>query len=91
MEKYILALDQGTSSSRAILFNMRGQPVARAALQKSGAFPERIVPIGITNQRETMIVWDRRRGLVWDDDLLKTLNIPRSMLPDVHDSSGIVG
>ncbi len=224
MEKYILALDQGTSSSRAILFNTRGQPVAaesqpftqiypkpgwveqnpdeiwssqliaaRAALRKSGVSPEQIASIGITNQRETTIVWDRhtgrpvcnaivwqcrrtaslcerlknegfetmvreRTGLVldayfsgtkiawilddvegvraraergelafgtvdswlvwnltggkvhatdvtnasrtllfdinrmtWDDDLLRMLNIPGSMLPDVHDSSGIVG
>jgi glycerol kinase len=222
--KYILALDQGTSSSRAILFNDRGQPfaievqpftqiyprpgwveqnpeeiwssqlaVARAVVQKAQVAPDQIAAIAITNQRETTVVWDRatgrpvcnaivwqcrrtaplceklktegyeplvreRTGLVldayfsgtkiawilddvegvraraergelvfgtvdswliwnltggrvhatdpsnasrtmlfdiqkqaWDDDLLTMLNIPRSMLPEVHDSSAVVG
>jgi len=224
MEKYILALDQGTSSSRAILFNDRGQPfaleaqpftqiyprpgwveqnpeeiwssqltVARAVVQKAQIAPDQIVAIAITNQRETTVVWDRRTGRpvcnaivwqcrrtaplcqklkadgfeplvrehtglvldayfsgtkiawilddvegvraraergelafgtidswliwnltggrvhatdasnasrtmlfdirkqAWDDDLLKMLNIPASMLPEVHNSSAVVG
>ena len=224
MEKYILALDQGTSSSRAILFNDRGQPfaiegqpftqiyprpgwveqnpeeiwssqlaAARAVIQKAQVAPDQIVAIAIANQRETTVVWDRttgrpvcnaivwqcrrtaplceklkangfeplvreRTGLVldayfsgtkivwildevegiraraergdlafgtvdswliwnltggrvhttdasnasrtmlfdiqkqvWDDDLLTMLNIPRSMLPEVCDSSAVVG
>lgn len=224
MEKYILTLDQGTSSSRAILFNVKGQPVAmeaqpftqiyprpgwveqnpdeiwstqlavaRAVIEKAQITPEQIVSIGITNQRETTIVWDRKTGrpicnaivwqcrrtaplcerlkqegyepfiqertglvldayfsgtkiawilediegararaergelafgtvdswllwnltggrvhatdasnasrtmlfdistLAWDDDLLKMLNIPRSLLPEVHDSSTVFG
>jgi glycerol kinase len=104
MEKYILALDQGTTSSRAILFDHRGkiqsiaqkeftqifpQPgwvehdpneiwssqasVAAEAVVKVGADGRNIVAIGITNQRETTIVWDRETGepvynaIVWQD------------------------
>ena len=95
MEKrYILALDQGTTSSRAILFDRAGcivaaaqkeftqiypQPgwvehdaleiwaaqsqVAREAVAKAGADPREIAALGITNQRETTVVWDRRTGL----------------------------
>lgn len=94
MEKrYILALDQGTTSSRAILFDRAGcivaaaqkeftqiypQPgwvehdaleiwatqsqVAREAVAKAGADPREIAALGITNQRETTVVWDRRTG-----------------------------
>jgi glycerol kinase len=104
MEKYILALDQGTTSSRAILFDHKGrirsiaqkeftqifpQPgwvehdpneiwssqasVAAEAVVKAGADGRNIVAIGITNQRETTIVWDRETGepvynaIVWQD------------------------
>ena len=99
---YILALDQGTTSSRAILFDRAGQAVASGqqelaarypqpgwveqdpleiyasqmaalheALVKSGRRPSEIAGIGITNQRETTVVWNRRTGvpvcpaLVW--------------------------
>ena len=102
--KYILALDQGTTSSRAVLFNRDGQPVATAqqeftqyfpkpgwvehdaleiwqtqkkvmhdVLQKAGVSASHIQSIGITNQRETSVVWDRRTGqpiapaIVWQD------------------------
>lgn len=104
MEKYILALDQGTSSSRAILFNHQGdivaleqkeftqyypQPgwveqnpleiwesqllVAQQVLQKNGIPASEIQAIGITNQRETSIVWNKSTGqpvynaIVWQD------------------------
>ncbi len=104
MKKYILALDQGTTSSRAILFDHAGriqsiaqkeftqifpQPgwvehdpleiwssqagVASEARLKIGALPSEIAAIGITNQRETTIVWDRETGIpvynaiVWQD------------------------
>jgi glycerol kinase len=104
MEKYILALDQGTTSSRAILFNRQGKilsvaqkeftqifpepgwvehdpneiwssqaSVAAEAVLKGGADGRNIVAIGITNQRETTIVWDRETGepvynaIVWQD------------------------
>ena len=101
---YILALDQGTTSSRAILFNEAGVIVAVAqrefqqfypqpgwvehdpieiltsqmscaveALTKAGAHPRDVAAIGITNQRETVIIWDRATGqpihpaIVWQD------------------------
>jgi len=101
---YILSLDQGTTSSRAILFDEAGTIVAVAqlefqqfypqpgwvehdpteilttqmgcaveALTKAGARPRDIAAIGITNQRETVIVWDRVTGkpihpaIVWQD------------------------
>jgi glycerol kinase len=93
MERYILALDQGTTSSRAIIFDRGGrvlsvaqrefrqiypQPgwvehdpleiwesqlaVARDAITKAGIAPSQIAAVGITNQRETTIVWDRATG-----------------------------
>ena len=102
--KYVLALDQGTTSSRAIVFDERGlirgvaqrelrqifpQPgwvehdpeevlrglfaCARMALKKSKLTAKHISSIGITNQRETTLVWDRRTGapvhnaIVWQD------------------------
>ncbi len=91
--EYILALDQGTTSSRAILFDRGGRPAAVAqkefgqiyprpgwvehdpeeiwssqlnaakqALRESGVEPRQIRAIGITNQRETTIIWDRVTG-----------------------------
>lgn len=93
MKKYILALDQGTTSSRAILFDHDGQIVATAqkeftqfypkagwvehdameiwgtqsgvmkeVIAKAGVDAEEIAAIGITNQRETTVVWDRETG-----------------------------
>lgn len=104
MTKYILALDQGTTSSRAIVFNRNGdiltvaqkefqqifpQPawvehdaeeiwssqigVANEALARIDIRASDIAAIGITNQRETTIVWDRKTGkpihhaIVWQD------------------------
>ncbi len=92
-QDYILALDQGTTSSRAILFNREGQPVrtaqqefeqlypqpgwvehspediwrsqlnaARRVLYESRIKADQIAAIGITNQRETTIIWDRETG-----------------------------
>ena len=102
--RYILALDQGTTSSRALLFDERGavrsvaqreftqifpEPgwvehdpeeiaasqiaVALEALAQADAQPSDVAAIGITNQRETTIVWDRVTGepiynaIVWQD------------------------
>ncbi|GAB3663772.1 glycerol kinase GlpK [Echinicola sediminis] len=102
--QFIMALDQGTTSSRAILFDKKGHPVAMAQkdfkqyFPKSGwvehdpkeiwtsqasvileviaqaeISPKQIAAIGITNQRETTIVWDRETGkpiykaIVWQD------------------------
>lgn len=93
VEKYILAIDQGTTSSRAILFNKNGeivhvaqkeftqifpQPgwvehdaneiwgsvlaVLASVLAESNVKPEQIAGIGITNQRETAVVWDKETG-----------------------------
>ncbi len=102
--KFILALDQGTTSSRAILFDREGvihataqreieqiypQPgwvehnpeeiwssqisVAVEALSRANARPRDVAALGITNQRETAIIWDRKTGkpvynaIVWQD------------------------
>ena len=90
---YVLALDSGTTSVRAILFDAHGTPVAQASQPitqhypqpgwvehdpreilarqiatisevqfASGIHSERIAAVGITNQRETVVVWDRRTG-----------------------------
>lgn len=101
---YVLALDQGTTSSRAILFDKQGHiagvaqhefpqifpapgwvehnPVdiltsqlsaAVEVMSKAGATPRDVAALGITNQRETAIVWDRKTGkaianaIVWQD------------------------
>jgi glycerol kinase len=104
MEKFILALDQGTTSSRAIVFDCNGLPVATTqkeftqfypqpgwvehdpeeiwstqagvameAITKAGLESVDIEAIGITNQRETAVVWNRKTGkpvynaIVWQD------------------------
>src|SRR5438128_3027058 len=106
MAKYILALDQGTTSSRSIVFNHDGAivsvaqqefpqiypapglvehdpeaiwssqlAVARQAMQKAGASVSDVAALGITNQRETAIVWDKNTGkpvfnaIVWQSRL----------------------
>ncbi len=91
--KYVLSLDQGTTSSRAIVFDEKGNvvskvnkefrqiyprpgwvehdpveiwesqiEVAKKAIEEAGIKPEDIAAIGITNQRETTIVWDKNTG-----------------------------
>ncbi|MBC3846010.1 glycerol kinase GlpK [Winogradskyella echinorum] len=104
MGKYILSLDQGTTSSRAIVFDKQGNIVSMAqkeftqyfpkpgwvehdpkeiwstqagvaaeAIAKKGLNVENIAAIGITNQRETVVVWDKKTGepiynaIVWQD------------------------
>ena len=104
MSRYILALDQGTTSSRSILFDAAGRIVAVAqreftqhfpapgqvehdadeiwatqsatideVLQTAGVAPADIAAVGITNQRETTVLWDRSTGapvaraIVWQD------------------------
>ena len=93
MKKYVLALDQGTTSSRSIIFNQHGEVVVKAqyefeqiypaagwvehnpyeildsqlrsissALFNGGIDPQEIAAIGITNQRETTILWDKDTG-----------------------------
>ena len=94
MEEYILTIDQGTTSSRAILFNKKGQMAYMAQREVTNFFPKpswveqdaleiwvsvgdvinelkiksnveltQIKAIGITNQRETTIVWDKETGV----------------------------
>jgi len=104
MDKFILAFDQGTTSSRAIIFNHNGFPVSTAqkeftqyypkpgwvehdpeeiwstqagvaieAITKAGLESTDIEAIGISNQRETTIIWNRKTGkpvykaIVWQD------------------------
>ncbi len=127
---YILALDQGTTSSRAILFDADGAihgvaqqeftqhfpragwvehdaleiwetqwAVARAVLQQTDTPPSDVAAIGITNQRETTVVWDRTTGqpihkaIVWQDrrtaatcDALKA----QGLEPYVREQTGLV-
>jgi glycerol kinase len=95
VSQYVLALDQGTTSSRAILFDAQGRPVAfrqqefeqilpgpglvehdpivlwqtqldvaRAVLQQAGVDGSQVAALGITNQRETTILWERDTGRV---------------------------
>src|SRR6218665_3581648 len=99
----ILALDQGTTSTRAILFDRAGQPLAEATRPLRQSYPrdgwvehdaeeiyaacvavlreateisgraDEVAAIGITNQRETVVIWDRQTGrpihpaVVWQD------------------------
>ena len=102
--RYVLAIDQGTTSSRAMLFDRNGRPVGQAqkelhqhfpqsgwvehdaediwrdtvavvedALEDAGAAIEEVAALGITNQRETTVIWDRTTGepihkaIVWQD------------------------
>ncbi len=104
MAKFILALDQGTTSSRAIVFDRRGRIIstsqqefrqifpqpgwvehdageiwstqlqcAQSALRQAGASARDVAAIGVTNQRETTVIWDRATGtpisnaIVWQD------------------------
>ncbi len=104
MSSHVIALDQGTTSTRAIVFDASGSPVASAqreheqifpragrvehdaseiwtnvqwvlaqALDNAGLEASQIAALGITNQRETVVVWDRHTGepvhnaLVWQD------------------------
>ncbi|MGO1173372.1 MAG: FGGY family carbohydrate kinase, partial [Actinomycetaceae bacterium] len=103
-EKYVLAIDQGTTSSRAIIFNHSGEIVSVGQLEHEQIFPRagwvehdpkeiwtnvreavgqalskaslnagNLAAVGITNQRETTVVWDKNTGepvynaIVWQD------------------------
>ncbi|MCC7512120.1 MAG: glycerol kinase, partial [Anaerolineae bacterium] len=104
MSKYVAAIDQGTTSTRFIVFDHDGNAVVASqkehqqiypkpgwvehdplqiwermlavmttALERGRIVPEQIVAVGVTNQRETTVVWDRRTGkpihnaIVWQD------------------------
>ena len=129
-EKYILALDAGTTSSRAIVFNHKGEICATGQKEFTQIFPQsgwvehdpyeiwssqasviaeaitkigingtHIAAIGITNQRETTLVWDRKTGepvynaIVWQDrrtsgycDHLKN----EGLIPFIRKKTGLV-
>ena len=92
-QRYVLSLDEGTTSARAALYNQSGERIAmnsvafdsyfpnpgwveqdaraiwkaqldaaRATIAQSGVAPSDIAACGITNQRETTVVWDRHTG-----------------------------
>ncbi len=130
MARFVMALDQGTTSSRAILFDVRGAVAAveqheftqhypkpgwvehdpaeiwetqlraaRGALGKAGARATDVAALGITNQRETTVVWDRKTGepiypaIVWQSrqtapicDQLRA----RGLVDDVRRKTGLV-
>ena len=93
MKKFIISIDQGTTSSRAILFNIQGKPIytsqkeftqyfpksgwvehdpeeiwkttiktLRDVIQKVNKLKGEILTIGIANQRETTVLWDKKTG-----------------------------
>ncbi|WP_420195228.1 glycerol kinase GlpK [Marinobacter sp. GH_1] len=121
MSRYLLAIDQGTTSSRAIVFDARGTQVAvaqqefhqyfprdgwvehdaveiwdstlavcREALDKAGVQASALAGIGITNQRETTVVWDRETGepihhaIVWQDR--RTASLCTKLKSDGHEA-----
>lgn len=121
MSRYLLAIDQGTTSSRAIVFDARGTQVAvaqqefhqyfprdgwvehdaveiwgstlavcREALDKAGVQTSALAGIGITNQRETTVVWDRETGepihhaIVWQDR--RTASLCTKLKSDGHEA-----
>lgn len=130
MTTYVLALDQGTTSSRAILFNRSGevkgmaqeefkqyfpQPgwvehdpleiwesqlrVARRVLKDSDVAPGQVAAIGIANQRETTIVWDKKTGepiapaIVWQDRRTAAFCeelVAREVQPFVQEKTGLL-
>ncbi len=122
MSKYILALDQGTTSSRAIIFDKQGSIIATAqkeftqifpqpgwvehdaneiwstqlgvateAVLKAGLTVHDVAAIGITNQRETTVVWDRNthqpiyNAIVWQDR--RTADYCDSLKKDGHEAT----
>ncbi len=128
--RYLLALDQGTTSSRAILFDLEGRPVssaqqefpqhfprpgwvehdpediwstqigtARQALDRAGACAADVAAVGITNQRETTLVWERatgrplHRAIVWQDRRVAGLTDrlrAEGLEPEVRERTGLV-
>jgi glycerol kinase len=117
MQTYVAALDQGTTSSRCVIFDRRGQVVAidqqdheqiyprpgwvehdpveirdrvqrviAGALSRAGCSAADLAAVGVANQRETTIVWDRRTGrpvcnaIVWQDT--RTADICRDLARD---------
>lgn len=129
--KFILAFDQGTTSSRSIIFDDHGNIVSMAQKEFSQIFPQsgwvehdaeeiwnsqlytakeairnaginasQIAGIGITNQRETTVVWDKHTGtpicnaIVWQDkrtaDMCEKLKKNKDLEKYIHDATGLV-
>src|SRR5262252_4300982 len=129
-DTYILALDQGTSSSRAVLFDRAGQVVhqvsqafpqhypqpswvehnpadlwhsqlttAQQVLQQAGVHPTQVAALGVTNQRETTLIWDRVTGepiypaIVWQcrrtAPLVESLRA-QGWEAEIHQRTGLV-
>ncbi len=130
-DQYILALDQGTTSSRAIVFDKKGAIVSTAqkefqqiypkagwvehdgneiwssqagvaaeAITKKGFNGTNIAAIGITNQRETTLIWDRETGkpvynaIVWQDrrtsDFCDQLKKQKGMIDKIRNKTGLI-
>ena len=130
MKKYIMAIDQGTTSSRAIIFNKKAKIIASSQKEfpqifpksgwvehdanaiwnsiqsviaevfiESGIKPNQIASIGITNQRETTVIWDKNTGLpiynaiVWQSR--QSADIANKLVSDgykdmIHKKTGLV-
>ena len=130
MKKYVMAIDQGTTSSRAIIFNKKAeiitssqkefpqifpqsgwvehdanaiwnsvQSVIAEAFIESGIKPNQIDSIGITNQRETTVIWDKKTGfpiynaIVWQSR--QSADIANKLVNDgykdmIHQKTGLV-
>lgn len=130
MKKYVMALDEGTTSARAILFDYDGNiiqtaqneftqyypnpgwvehdameiwgvqsGVAREVLETSGVRPTEVAAIGITNQRETTVIWDKETGrpiynaIVWQ--CRRTSDIADKLVADgwkdyIQDTTGLI-
>lgn len=130
MKKYIVSLDQGTTSSRAIIFNEKSEAVAKKhaeipqiyphagwvehdplaiyssqygvmseVLTSENIAPEQIAAIGITNQRETTIIWDKKTGepvynaIVWQCrrtmDLANAIKEDSKMARYIEEATGL--
>ncbi|SMO52622.1 glycerol kinase GlpK [Fodinibius sediminis] len=130
-EKYILAVDQGTTSSRAIIFDKRGSvqsiaqkefkqiypkagwvehdgskiwstqsSVVAEAISEAGLHAEDIAAIGITNQRETTVIWDRKTGkpvynaIVWQDrrtsEFCDQLKEKEGLVEKIREKTGLI-
>lgn len=130
-DKYILALDQGTTSSRAIVFDKKGTIISTAQKEFKQIYPKagwvehdgneiwstqagvaaeaitganlngsNIAAIGITNQRETTLIWDRKTGkpvynaIVWQDrrtsDYCDELKKEKGLIEKVQQKTGLI-
>ena len=123
MKKFLVAIDQGTTSSRAILFSLSGKPIYTSQKEFTQYFPKdgwvehnpneiwnttrkvltdvivkskklkgKILTIGITNQRETTVLWDKSNGkpvynaIVWQDR--RTEDLGQYILKALSDKAG---